>query len=224
MTYIEYRRKIEFGYDEYTAIDKYCKEKGIHWFASCWDEEAIEFINQFDVPAFKSASATLTEHDLLLKMKSTGKPLLISTGMSTLEEVKAAVEATGTEGIGIMHSTSAYPCKAEELNLKMITTLRNMYPHVPIGYSGHEVGLAPTWAAISLGATFVERHITLDRSMWGTDQAASVEIMGFYRLVSNIRDIEKSLGDGIKKVYDSELSSLKKLRKVKHLEDIKKAI
>ncbi|HEY3249647.1 MAG TPA: N-acetylneuraminate synthase family protein [Ignavibacteria bacterium] len=224
MTYIDYRRKIEFGFEEYAAIDKYCSEKGIHWFASCWDEEAVKFIEQFDVPAFKSASASLTDHDLLFKMKSSGKPVLISTGMSTIEEIVDAIEAVGTRNIGIMHSTSSYPCKSEELNLKMITTLKKMYPNVPIGYSGHEVGLAPTWVAVSLGAAFVERHITLDRAMWGTDQASSVEIMGFYKLVSNIRDIEKSLGDGIKKVYDSELSSIKKLRKVIHLEQIKKAI
>lgn len=222
MTYIDYRHKIEFGYEEYSAIDKHCREKGIHWFASCWDDEAVKFIEQFDVPAYKSSSASLTDHELLCRMKATGKPLLISTGMSTMDEIEQAISAVGTHNIGIAHSTSTYPCKSEELNLSMIQTLRKKYPNVPIGYSGHEVGLSPTWAAVSLGARFVERHITLDRSMWGTDQAASVEIMGFYRLVSNIRDIEKSMGDGIKKVYDSELSSLMKLRRVKQFDQLKK--
>lgn len=223
MTYIDYRHRMEFSFDEYTEIDRFCRQKGIHWFASCWDEEAVKFIDQFDVPAYKSASASLTDHELLFRMKATGKPLLISTGMSTIEEIESAISAVGTKNTGIAHATSTYPCRAEELNLHMIHTLKKMYPNVPIGYSGHEVGLSPTWAAVSLGARFVERHITIDRSMWGTDQAASVEIMGFYRLVSNIRDIERSLGDGVKRVYESEIISLKKLRKVKHLQQVKKA-
>jgi N-acetylneuraminate synthase len=147
----------------------------------------------------------------------------MSTGMSTMEEIETAVDTLGKYDLMIAHATSTYPCLSEELNLRMIATLKNVYPEVPIGYSGHEVGLSPTWAAVALGALFVERHITLDRSMWGTDQAASVEIMGLYRLVSNIRDIEKSLGDGVKRVYDSELGSLKKLRKVKNLEVAKSA-
>ncbi len=214
MTYLEYRYKVEFGKDEYTEIDRYCKEKGILWFASCWDEPSVEFMEQFDPPCYKAASASLTDIELLKKKKSTGRPLIISTGMSTMEEIEAAVEAIGTDNLLIAHSTSTYPCPPEELNLRMIHTLKAKYPMCPIGYSGHETGLATTWAAVALGATFVERHITLDRAMWGTDQAASVELGGFARLVSNIRDIEKALGDGIKRVYESEIGPRKKLRRV----------
>ncbi|MGB5893649.1 MAG: N-acetylneuraminate synthase family protein [Ignavibacteriaceae bacterium] len=215
MTYIDYRYKVEFGKDDYAAIDKYCKELGIIWFVSCWDEESVDFIEDFDPPLYKTASASLTDKDLLLRHKKLNRPVMISTGMSTMEEIENAVENIGLEKLLIAHSTSSYPCEYEELNLKMITTLRDKYPATPIGYSGHETGLAPTWAAVALGASFVERHITLDRAMWGTDQAASVEIAGFHRLVRNIRDIELALGDGIKKVYDSELSSREKLRRVK---------
>jgi len=215
LTYIEYRRKMEFGYDEYKEIDRYCKDRGIDWFASCWDEEAVDFIEQFSPVMYKGASASLTDISLLKKKKETGKPLMISTGMSSSEEIENAVEQLGKENLMIAHSTSTYPCKPEELNLRMITTLINQFPGVPIGYSGHEVGLSPTWAALTLGASFVERHITLDRTMWGTDQAASVEIMGMHRLIRNIRDIENSLGDGIKRVYDSEISSRNKLRRTK---------
>jgi N-acetylneuraminate synthase len=214
MSYIDYRHKIEFGSDEFSEIDRYCKEKGIHWFASCWDLESVDFIEQFNPYLYKAASASLTDHILLKRMKSTGKPLMVSTGMSTIKEIKSAVKEIGLDNLFIAHSTSSYPCKPEELNLFMVKTLQQLYPNNVIGYSGHETGLSPTWAAVALGAAFVERHITLDRSMWGTDQAASVEIMGMHRLVSNIRDIEKSLGDGIKRVYMSELNALKKLRKV----------
>lgn len=214
MSYLEYRHKVEFGFNEYDEIDQYCKQKNIQWFASCWDEPSIEFIEQFNPPCYKAASASLTDIPLLQAMQATGKPLIISTGMSTLEEIVDAVDSLENSSLLIAHATSAYPCKIEELNLTMIQTLRTMYPTIPIGYSGHEVGLAPTWSAVTLGACFVERHITLDRAMWGTDQAASVEMVGLIRLVSNIRDIEKAMGDGIKKVYDSELSSRKKLRRV----------
>ncbi|MBK8550337.1 MAG: N-acetylneuraminate synthase family protein [Ignavibacteria bacterium] len=214
MTYIEYRHKIEFSFNEYEEINDYCKKKEIDWFASCWDEESVDFIEQFDPPMYKAASASLTDYSLLKKKRDTGKPLMISTGMSTIEEINSSVKLIGTENLLIAHSTSSYPCKLEELNLRVIKTLKQIYPEVPIGYSGHETGLVPTWAAVSLGATFVERHITLDRAMWGTDQAASVEIGGFKRLVENIRDIENSLGDGVKRVYESELGQRKKLRRV----------
>jgi N-acetylneuraminate synthase len=214
MTYLEYRYKVEFTKEDYTEIDRYCKEKGILWFASCWDEPSVEFMEQFNPPCYKAASASLTDIELLKKKKATGRPLIISTGMSTMEEIETAVEAIGTENLLIAHATSTYPCPPEELNLRMIQTLKAKYPMCPIGYSGHETGLATTWAAVALGATFVERHITLDRAMWGTDQAASVEIGGLERLVANIRDIEKAMGDGIKRVYDSELGPRKKLRRV----------
>lgn len=215
MTYIDYRYKVEFGVDQYAEIDRYCNEIGIIWFASCWDEEAVDFIEQFNPPLYKNASASLTDLDLISKLKSLNKPVILSTGMSTMEEIETAVETFGLNNLLLSHATSSYPAKNEELNLKMISTLKEKYPDVPVGYSGHEVGLAPTWAAVALGACFIERHITLDRAMWGTDQAASVEIGGFQRLISNIRDIEVSLGDGVKKVYDSEIPVMKKLRRVK---------
>lgn len=215
MTYIDYRYKVEFSKKDYAVIDKFCKEKNIVWFASCWDEEAVDFMEQFEVPLYKTASAILTDINLLKKHKTLNKPVMISTGMSTIEEIEEAVKIFENKNHLVAHSTSTYPCPNEELNLKMITTLREKYPNTPIGYSGHETGLAPTWAAVVLGASFVERHITLDRAMWGSDQAASVEVNGFNRLVRNIRDIEIALGDGIKKVYQSEMGARAKLRKVK---------
>ncbi|MBL7997136.1 MAG: N-acetylneuraminate synthase family protein [Candidatus Kapabacteria bacterium] len=213
MTYLEYRKRIEFGYSEFDEIDRHCKERGIQWFASCWDVPSVEFIEQFSVPCYKIASASLTDSELLMAVRGTGKPIILSTGMSTIQEIVDAVEILGTDNLLLAHATSTYPCKPEELNLRMIETLRKMYK-VPVGYSGHETGLATTWAAVALGACFVERHITLDRALWGTDQAASVELGGLMRLVSNIRDVEKAIGDGIKKVYDSELASRSKLRRV----------
>lgn len=214
MTYLEYRHKVEFTKSDYAEIDQFCKEKGILWFASCWDEPSVDFMEQFNPPCYKAASASLTDIELLKKKKSTGRPLIISTGMSTMEEIETAVEAIGTENLLIAHATSTYPCPPEELNLKMIHTLKAKYPMCPIGYSGHETGLATTWASVAMGATFIERHITLDRAMWGTDQAASVEIGGLNRLVGNIRDIEKAMGDGVKRVYESEVGPRKKLRRV----------
>jgi N-acetylneuraminate synthase len=214
MTYIDYRHKVEFGKAEYQAVDRYCRELNIMWFASCWDEVAVDFMEAFGPPCYKAASASLTDHLLLQKKKATGRPLIISTGMSTAEEIESAVLKVGTDNLLIAHSTSTYPCPPEQLNLRMITTLKAMYPTCPIGYSGHEVGLSPTWAAVALGASFVERHITLDRAMWGSDQAASVEIGGFMRLVQNIRDVEKALGDGRKRVYETEMGQRRKLRRV----------
>lgn len=215
MRYIDYRYKVEFGEAEYAAIDQFAREHNITWFASCWDEPSVDFLEQFDVALYKAASASLTDIDLLKKKKATGKPLIISTGMSTMEEITSAVNQIGTDNLLIAHATSAYPCAVNELNLRMIHTLQSMYPEVPIGYSGHETGLAPTLAAVALDACFVERHVTLDRAMWGSDQAASVEPGGMARLVRDIRDIEAALGDGVKKVYDSEVGQRQKLRRVK---------
>jgi N-acetylneuraminate synthase len=215
MTYIDYRHKVEFGWHECVEFDRHCKERGIMWFASCWDEAAVEFMERFEPPCYKAASASLTDLDLLRRMNATGRPLMMSTGMSTMAEIEAAVAAVKDGQVLVAHSTSSYPCPVEALNLRMVQTLKRRYPGYPIGYSGHETGLTPTLAAIALGATFVERHITLDRAMWGSDQAASVEIGGMERLVKNIRDIEAALGDGIKRVHESELASLKKLRRVK---------
>jgi len=214
MTYIDYKKKIEFGFEEFKAIDEYCNEKGIVWFASCWDVPSVDFIEQFNPPAYKAASASLTDIELLKSMKATGKPLIISTGMSTLDEITNAIEVLGEENLLIAHSTSAYPCPVDELNLRMIQTLKQMYPNIPIGYSGHETGLTTTVVAVALGATFVERHFTLDRAMWGTDHPASMEPVGMQRLVRDIRDTEKALGDGVKIVYDSEKESIKKLRRI----------
>jgi N-acetylneuraminate synthase len=217
LPYIEYRKKIELDEAAYAEIDRTCKEKGILWFASCWDEDSVAFMERFDPPCYKAASAALTDHDLLLAKRATGRPLIVSTGMSTMEEIAAALELVGTDNLLIAHSTSMYPCAVDHINLRMIETLKGRYPGCPVGYSGHETGLAPTWAAVALGATFVERHITLDRAMWGTDQAASVEIVGLFKLVANIRDIEKGLGDGVKRVHPEELIARKKLKRDKPL-------
>jgi N-acetylneuraminate synthase len=214
ITYLEYRHKVEFESDEYQEIDQYCRKKGIAWFASVWDETSVDFLEAFDPVVYKIPSASLTDHDLLRHVRKTGRPVILSTGMSTMEEIQAAVDVIGIEDLLITHATSTYPCEPEELNLQMIQTLKDAYP-CPIGYSGHEVGLVPTVVAVSLGACLVERHITLDRAMWGSDQAASVEPGGFRRLVKYIRVTEASLGDGVKRVYDSEMSSLQKLRRVK---------
>ncbi len=211
--YIEYRRRMEFGLKEFKEIDRYCRDREMTWFASVWDEPSVEFIEAFDPPLLKAPSASLTDHRLLQKMKETKKPLMISTGMSTAQEIEEAVRVIGNHPLLIAHSTSSYPCRLDELNLRMILTLQKNFPQDIIGYSGHEIGLSPTWAAVTLGACFVERHITLDRAMWGTDQAASVEVMGFHRLVRNIRDIEKSIGDGVKRVYESEMEVRRKLRR-----------
>jgi N-acetylneuraminate synthase len=214
MTYIDYRHRVEFGEDEYRAIDDYCKSKNIDWFASPWDTEAVAFLEKFDVPAHKVASASLTDDELLQALRSTGRAVILSTGMSTPKQIRHAVEVLGSDNILMCHATSTYPAKAEELNLRVINTLQQEFPNVPIGYSGHETGLQTTLAAVALGAAFVERHITLDRAMWGSDQAASVEPQGLTRLVRDIRTIEASLGDGVKKVYESELGPMKKLRRV----------
>lgn len=215
MTYIDYKQKVEFGEAEFAEIDRYCRERGIIWFASCWDEPSVDFMEQFDPPLYKAASASLTDLPLLRKMQATGKPLMLSSGMSQMVEIETAVTHLNPHNLLLAHSTSAYPCPVEQLNLRMILTLKERYPDIPIGYSGHEVGLAPTWAAVALGATFVERHITLDRAMWGSDQAASVEVMGLHHLVRDIRDIEKALGDGVKRVYPAEEKMIAKLRRIK---------
>lgn len=214
MTYIDYRHRVEFGEDEYRAIDTHCAQRGIDWFASPWDTEAVAFLEKFDVPAHKVASASLTDDELLRALRATGRTVVLSTGMSTPKQIRHAVEVLGSDNILLCHATSTYPAKAEELNLRVINTLREEYPNVPIGYSGHETGLQTTLAAVALGAAFVERHITLDRAMWGSDQAASVEPGGLTRLVRDIRTIETALGDGVKRVYASELGPMKKLRRV----------
>jgi N-acetylneuraminate synthase len=214
ITYLEYRYKVEFNEQQYSEIDRHCKEKGIAWMVSVWDQPSVDFMEKFDTPAYKIPSASLTDFDLIRKARATGKPLILSSGMSTMEQIHQAVKLAGEKDLVLMHCTSTYPCEPEELNLKMVETLRHEFPNIPIGYSGHEVGLVPSSVAVALGACVVERHLTLDRAMWGTDQAASVEPGGFERLVKYIRVSEAALGDGVKKVYESEKSSLKKLRRV----------
>ena len=216
ITYLDYRRHIEFEIDEFKAIDEYCREKGILWFASCWDEPSVDFIAQFNCPCIKIPSAALTHRSLLEKARSQDCPIMISTGMSTMQEIRSAVKLLGQNQLLLAHATSTYPCPPEELNLKMIQTLAEEFD-CPIGYSGHETGLTPTVASVALGATFVERHITLDRAMWGSDQSASVEPVGLRRLVKDIRLVERGLGDGVKKVYDSESVSRSRLRRVSDL-------
>jgi sialic acid synthase SpsE len=189
---------------------------GIDWFVSTWDVPSVDFMEQFDTVMYKLASASLTDFALIERILETGRPLMLSTGMSTMKEIENALSFINAFSPGyplfVAHSTSAYPCKPEELNLKMIRTLENKFPGIPIGYSGHETGLATTVGAVAMGATFVERHFTLDRAMWGSDHAASVEPQGFQRLVRDIRDVEIAAGDGIKKVYESELGPMKRLR------------
>jgi len=207
------KRGLEFEQEEYEEIDRYCREVKIDWFASCWDEASVDFIAQFKVPSFKIASASLTDDNLLRHTRAVGKPIILSTGMSTLKEVDHAVEVLGKQDLVILHACSTYPAFYEELNLHVINVLRDRYG-VPVGYSGHETGLPSSVAAAVLGACMIERHITLDRSMWGSDHAASLEPNGITRLVRDIRLIEKSMGDGIKRVLEREQPIIKKLRRV----------
>lgn len=204
---------LEFGEKEYREIDAYAKEKGILWFASPWDEQSVDFLEKFNPPAYKVASASLTDDGLLRRMKATGRAIILSTGMSTMEEVDHAVEVLGKENLVILHCVSTYPAELSDLNLSVIPVLSQRYG-VPVGYSGHERGVYTSLCAAAMGAVVVERHITLDRAMWGTDQAASVEPKGFELLVQEIRNFEKARGDGVKRVLDSELPIIKKLRRV----------
>jgi len=208
----EQKEGLEFGFEEYKEINKYCKEKNILWFASAWDEKSLDFLEQFDLPCHKIASAMLTDDEFLKKVRATGKPVILSTGMSTMEQIEHAVDVLGKEKLAILHCTSTYPSKLEELNLSVIKVLENTF-NVPVGYSGHEAGITPTVAAVVLGACIIERHITLDRSMYGSDQSASVEPHGIRRLVRDVREVPVILGDGKKKIYDSEKPIIEKLRK-----------
>jgi N-acetylneuraminate synthase len=209
----ELKRALELDEEAFSAIEEHCRALDTFWFASCWDEESVDFIERFDPPCYKIASACLTDDDLLRHHRKYGRPIILSTGMSDLGEIDHAVDVLGKDDLVLLHATSTYPSRPDELNLRAIAALRERYG-VPIGYSGHEVGLATTVAARAIGACVVERHITLDRAMWGSDQAASVEPAGFQRLVKDIRAIDAALGDGIKVVYDSEIPVKEKLRRV----------
>lgn len=213
MRYIDYRARVELCQDAFSEIDAYCRAKDVMWFASPWDIPSVDFLSRFSPPCYKIASACLTDDALLRKIRETDRPVLLSTGMSTLEQIHHAVTLLGTGKLVLLHCTSAYPAQNRELNLRMISTLELEFG-VPVGYSGHEGGLQTSLAAATLGACVIERHITLDRSMWGGDQAASVEPQGLTQLVRDIRIIESALGDGIKRVYDSEMSAMERLRRV----------
>jgi N-acetylneuraminate synthase len=206
------KRGLEFGLAEYQEIDRYCKERGIPWFASCWDEDSVDFIDQFHVPCYKIASASLTDDNLLRHTRSQGRPILLSTGMSTVEEIDHAVGILGKQDLVLLHAMSTYPAHYGELNLRVIPMLRQRF-RVPVGYSGHETGLPSSVAAASLGACIIERHITQDRAMWGSDHAASLEPNGITRLVRDIRLVEGAMGDGVKRVIEREKPILKKLRR-----------
>lgn len=207
------KRGLEFGYEQYKEIDEYCKEKNIIWYASCWDEQSVDFIEQFDTPCYKIASASLTDDNLLKYVRRTGKPIFLATGMSTMEQIQHAVDVLGEDNLIIYHCTSTYPTDLQEINLRVIETLREKY-NCPIGFSGHEKGILPSIMSAMLGANAVERHITTDRTLWGSDQAASLERDGINRVVRDIHQLKLILGDGVKKVYDSEKPIIKKLRRV----------
>jgi N-acetylneuraminate synthase len=213
MTYLEYRYRVEFDREQYIEIGDYATLRGLSWFASPWDEVAVEFLEDLQVVAHKVASASVTDIAMLEALRATGKPIILSTGMSTLDQIDRAVETLGTENLIILHATSTYPLPPEEANLRMITTLHERYEGVPIGYSGHERGLQISLGAVALGAVAVERHITLDRTMWGSDHAASLEPVGFDHLVRDIRVLGEALGDGVKRIYPGELAPLAKLRR-----------
>ena len=206
------KRGLELGYEAYAAIDRHCRERGIAWFASCWDRSSIDVIEAFDPPCYKIASACPADDDLLRCHRLKGRPILLSTGMSSVEQIDQAVTVLGHDALVLLHCTSAYPSSVDDLNLTVIPWLAERYD-LPVGYSGHEVGLATTVAAVALGACVVERHITLDRAMWGSDQAASIEPHGMARLVKDVRAIERAMGDGVKRIYESELPIRRKLRR-----------
>jgi sialic acid synthase SpsE len=212
LPYIEYRRRLEFGLAEYEEIDRHCRERGLPWYASCWDADSVAFLERFDPPCHKVASACLTDDELLGCIRRTGRPVVLATGMSTLDEIDHAMEALGGAEVVLLHSTSSYPAREEELNLDVIASLRQRYD-APIGYSGHEVGVVPSVIAACLGAVMVERHVTLDRAAWGSDQAASLEPRGLELLVRYIRSVPVVRGDGIKVVYESERSVRDRLRR-----------
>ena len=213
MTYLDYKYKVEFEKPEYDEIDEYCKEKGISWSASPWDLDSLEFLDQYDLPFLKMPSAMMTNEPLMRAAARTGKKVIFSAGMSTLKETDMAVVWMQEEGaeFAILHCNSAYPAPIEDLNLSCIQTLKDRYK-CEVGYSGHEFRIGTTVASVYLGATILERHITLDRQMWGSDHLSSVEPQGLIKLVRGVRELELAHGDGVKRVTDGELPFRKKLR------------
>jgi N-acetylneuraminate synthase len=200
--------------DAYATIDEHARRRGIAWFASPWDVESVDFLEQFDLPAHKVASACLTDDELLWRLRATGRTIILSTGMSTMRQIRHAVEVLGSDNIVLCHATSTYPAPPTELNLRMIHTLQGEFPNVRSATPATRPGCRPRWPRSPWGAVFVERHITLDRAMWGSDQAASIEPQGLQRLVRDIRVISEALGDGVKRVYEGERAAMKKLRRV----------
>lgn len=214
MTYLDYRYRVEFNREQYIEIGDHATLRGIDWFASPWDVASVDFLDDLNVVAHKVASASLTDTELLERIAASGRTVILSTGMSTREQIDRAIEVLGTERLVLMHATSTYPLPPEEANLRAMTTLAQAYPQVPVGYSGHERGLQISLAAVAMGARVIERHITLDRTMWGSDHAASLEPRGLRQLVRDIRIIEQALGDGVKRVFPGELAPMAKLRRV----------
>lgn len=213
MSYLEYKYRMEFGKEEYDQIDQYCKDKGIEWSASPWDMDSLEFLNQYNIPFIKVPSAMITNEELMRGCARTGIKVIFSCGMSTLEETDQAVNWMREEKaeFALLHCNSTYPAPIEDLNLRCIKTLQERYD-CEVGYSGHEFRLGTTVASVYLGATILERHITLDRTMWGSDHLASVEPQGLIKLVKGVRELEIALGDGVKRVTEGELGPRKKLR------------
>ncbi|MDR1355349.1 MAG: N-acetylneuraminate synthase family protein [Propionibacteriaceae bacterium] len=211
MTYLAYRHRVEFGESEYAQIAAYARELGITWFASPWDVDSVAFLENMGVAVHKVASACLSNDDILYALRDTGKPIIASTGMSTWDDVDHAVAVLGKERLILLHATSTYPMPPDEADLLNIPAMKRRYG-VPVGYSGHEPGLQISLAAVALGAELIERHITLDRTMWGSDQAASLEPNGFERLVRDIRIIERAMGDGEKKIHAGEEPKIASLR------------
>lgn len=211
MTYLDYKYKVEFEKDEYDEIDRYCSEKNIQWSASPWDIDSLNFLMEYDIPWLKVPSAMITNEELMKACAATGKKIIFSTGMSTYEEIDQAVEWLQGSDIVMLHCNSTYPAPLEDLNLSCIKTLKEKYD-CEVGYSGHEFRLGTTVAAVYLGATYLERHITLDRTMWGSDHMCSVEPQGLIKLVKGVRELETAYGDGIKTVTEGELGPRKKLR------------
>lgn len=215
MKYIDYKKKMEFSLSDYKKLCKYAKKNQIDFIASCWDVPSVKFMKKLNIPFYKVASASITDFKLLKEIKKTKKPIIISTGMSTENQIKKCVNYLGQKDLCIMHCTSSYPASTNELNLNYIPVLKKKFTKSVIGYSGHETNLSSTIAAYVLGAKVIERHITLDRSMWGTDQKSSIEPLGIARLIRDIDSIFMSLGDGKKRVYKSEIPMIKKLRLIK---------
>ena len=207
------KRGLEFGKEQYDEIDRYCKEKEILWFASPWDEGSVDFLEQYGLPCYKIAYASLTDDGLLRHVRAKGRPIILSTGMSTMEQIRHAVEILGEENLVLLHCVATYPSETEEINLAVIPALSSEFPNIPVGYSGHEIGVAVSLVAAVMGACVVERHITLEQAMWGSDQSASLAPKGIQMLVRDIRRFEVAKGDGVKRVLETEIPIMKKLRR-----------